>query len=63
MEIKRNEKGLTQEKLAHLCDCTKNHIQNIEHKTTIPNVILGLQISKILDFNPFEMWLPDKTND
>lgn len=52
----RGMKKYTQEQTARLLDITLNHYQKIESGSTIPNVILGLKIARILDVDPFELF-------
>lgn len=53
----RNKKGYTQENLARLLDITLRHYVNIENYRTTPNVCLGLHLCKLLDLDPYDVWL------
>ena len=52
----RTKKGYTQEDIARKLDVTLRHYQNIETGKTIPNVITGLKMAKLLNINPYELW-------
>jgi len=53
----RNNKGYTQEYIARKLNISLYHYQNIEHGKSLPNVILGLQLAKLLEVNPYSLWL------
>ncbi|WP_053364948.1 helix-turn-helix transcriptional regulator [Bacillus sp. FJAT-27245] len=44
----RENKGLSQEKLASMVGVTKETIRKIENGTSIPNVFLALALAKVL---------------
>jgi len=54
----RIKKGLTQEKLARICDVTLNTIQNIENKNYNPKVDLAIKIKKALNTDIEELFPP-----
>ncbi len=45
----RKEQGLTQEQLAEMIGCTRNHIQRVETAYSKPTVGLLLDVAKVLD--------------
>lgn len=47
----RIQKGITQKKLAELCDCTKTQIYNIETGKSKPSIEICLKISHALNEN------------
>lgn len=61
MNIKelRNKVGYTQEDIARLLDITLYYYQRIESGKSLPNIKIGLKLSKILKVDPFKLWLKD----
>lgn len=52
----RIKNNLTQEAVARALDITLNHYQKIEYGTSIPNVHLGLNMSILLNVDPFTLF-------
>lgn len=52
----RIKNNLTQEAVARALDITLNHYQKIEKGTSIPNVHLGLNMSILLNVDPFTLF-------
>jgi putative transcriptional regulator len=55
----RKEKGLSQEHVSRQLDISLRHYQNVESGKTLPNVITGLKLARILDRDPFSLFLVD----
>ena len=53
----RTQKGFTQESLAKALNITLRHYINIEQGKSLPNILTGLLISKLLKVNPYKLWL------
>lgn len=50
----RNEKGISQEKLARIVDVSLNTIQNIENKNYEPRIGLAIKIKRALNIKEIE---------
>lgn len=61
----RNKKGISQAKLAELCDCGTGTIGSIESARQNPSFDLLFKISEVLDVHPADLFLRDssKTDD
>ena len=57
----REKKDLTQEKLAELAGCSKNHLSALERGVKFPSSSLIDKFSTILRIKPYELFL-DKTD-
>lgn len=51
----RKYKGISQEQLAHMVNCSLNHYQNIEKGSVMPAVNLAIHICEILNIDPREV--------
>ncbi len=52
----RENRKLTQEKLAEMAGCSKNHLSSIERGVKFPSAGLIDKLSNILDIKPFELF-------
>ncbi len=59
----RTKKKLSQESLAELAGCSKNHISAIERGKKFPGAVLLDKISEILDVKPYELFLDESDLD
>lgn len=55
----RKEKGKTQEQIARLLGISLRYYQDIETGRSVPNINIGLKLAKILQVDPFLLWLYD----
>lgn len=55
----RKEKGFSQEHVSRHLDISLRHYQNVESGKTLPNVITGLRLARLLDYDPFALFMVD----
>lgn len=53
---KRQIAGYTQEEIARLLGVTLRTYINIEQYKTLPNIMTGLALAKLLNCSPYELW-------
>jgi transcriptional regulator with XRE-family HTH domain len=58
----RGEKGLSQAKLAELCDCGTGTIGSIEAARQYPSFDLLFKIANVLEVHPADLFLRDASN-
>lgn len=56
----RIQNNYTQESLARALDITLNHYQKIEYGKSIPNVLIGLNMAKLLKVDPYTLFNIEK---
>jgi putative transcriptional regulator len=50
----REEKGMTQEKLARMIDVSLSQVRKIEYNMNIPSVLIAIKMKKALQLNDIE---------
>jgi putative transcriptional regulator len=51
--------GLSQEKLAQKCECSRVTIRNIENGSA-PNIILAIRLSEVLGINIYNLFIEEE---
>lgn len=51
----RDALKLSQEEIAHMVGISLRHYQYIEGGKSVPSIVIGLRIAKILQINPYDI--------
>ena len=63
LKFYRNQKGISQAKLAELCDCGTGTIGSIESARQCPSFELLFKMSDVLEIHPADLFLRDASKN